>query len=57
MDWVAISPPDHLPDPGTEPVAPGLAGELSTIEPARKSHCPSLYTHTRVYSWQIRTPE
>ena len=37
LEWVAISSPEDLPDPGIEPMSPALAGSFFTTEPPGKS--------------------
>ena len=37
LEWVAISSPGDLPNPGIEPVSPVLAGGFFTTEPSGKS--------------------
>ena len=36
LELVSVSPPENLPDPGTEPVSPALAGGFFTTEPPGK---------------------
>jgi len=36
LEWVAISSPGDLPDPGIEPSSTALAGGFFTAEPSRK---------------------
>ena len=38
LEWVAISFPGDLPDPGIEPTSPALAGRFFTTEPAGRPH-------------------
>ena len=33
LEWVPFPSPGDLPDPGTEPMSPALAGEFFTTEP------------------------
>ena len=33
LEWVAISYPGNVPNPGTEPIYPALAGGFFTMEP------------------------
>ena len=33
LEWVAISYPGNLPNPGIEPISPALAGGFFTTEP------------------------
>ena len=37
LEWVAISSPGDLPNPGIKPVSPALAGRFVTTEPPGKS--------------------
>ena len=44
LEWLSISPPGELPNPGIElmsPVSPALAGEFFTTEPPGKPFKPS----------------
>ena len=36
LEWVVLSPPGDLPNPGIEPASPALAGGFFTIEPPGK---------------------
>ena len=36
LEWLPFPSPEHLPDPGIEPVSPALAGRFFTTEPSLK---------------------
>ena len=36
LEWVVISPPGNLPNPGIEPASPALAGRFFTTQPPGK---------------------
>ena len=39
LEWVPFLSPGDLPNPGTEPVSPALAGRFFTSEPPGKPCC------------------
>ena len=43
-----LPPPGDLPDPGTEPMSPALAGRLFTTEPAGKPHSVLKFSYFKV---------
>ena len=47
LEWVAIPSPGDLPDPGSEPASPPLAGRFFTTEPPGKPTHPQ-YTGTEL---------
>ena len=50
LGWVAISSPRDLPNPGTEPASPALAGEFFTTKPPGKPLI-HLFFSFRVKKW------
>ena len=51
LGWVAISSPRDLPNPGTEPASPALAGEFFTTKPPGKPLI-HLFFSFRVKKWE-----
>ena len=39
LEWVPFPSPTDIPNPGTEPEFPALAGRFFTTEPSGKPHC------------------
>ena len=57
LEWVAISPPGHLPDPGIEPttsVSPAVAGRFFTAESPVK---PRMESHSAVKRNKLESVE
>ena len=48
LEWVAIASSRDIPDPGTEPMSPALAGRLFTTEPAGKPHSVLKFSYFKV---------
>ena len=52
LEWVAIFSPVDLPDPGTEPASPALAGRFLTTVPPGKPHM-SVYVCVCIHVWML----